>query len=123
MSYTHTQCFEHFGITPTNTQWSWSGRRDGLVVYTFMAHCFADFGKYAQQFSASDRKRHGYRELVRNIEYALERCRGELSVIMAIPKDRNAEPIKIRECWPVDWKMKITYFNKDTGELRAERIA
>jgi hypothetical protein len=117
--YTHTQCFEHFGVRPKNTQWSWSARGKGYVVHTCWQHRF-EGGKYKQVFH--NRDKHGYKELCKDLEYAQSECGGKFFVILAKAKDRFADPPKIEECWPSNMVLKITKFDPAQGILECERV-
>ena len=55
-----------------------------------------------------------------NLAWAQENCDGRLRLIIAIAKDRNAEPRSIAECFPSKMVMRLTHLDVDTGAYVAE---
>jgi hypothetical protein len=125
---THKECFDFFGVVPKNPRWSWSGRSlDGQVVaVTFWQDQFEDGGRvYRGRRRASEpvMSKPGRTELLENLKWAYENCDGVIRIIIAIPKDRTAEPRSILECFPhKTLRMRITQFDEAAGLYVAERI-
>jgi len=122
---THTAAFAHFGTKPRNVQWSWSARSDdgNIVVVTLWQDQFTrENGRvvYARNFPPEIAARPGFRELMDNLSWARDHCDGRFNVIVAIPKNRNAEPRSIAECFPSKMVMKLTHLNAAAGEFVAE---
>jgi hypothetical protein len=124
--WTHRECFNHFGVSPRNVQWSWSARDGSKVVHTLWADGFRRSGDstiYEKLHKPPEGSSSAaYNELCENMLYALEHCGGMLNVIMARVKNPTVWPLKIASCWPVDWKMKIREWNPDTGYLLCEQV-
>jgi hypothetical protein len=116
--YTHTEAFLYFGVTPRNTYWSWSGRSpDGeTVVVTLWDH---DLGMVQGRYSYEDRidvSKLGGRFLREDLEWALDRCNGRVHVIRAFANDPRAEKIKIEDCEPASFTMKVARLDLESGE-------
>jgi hypothetical protein len=125
--WTHTACFQSFGTEPKNVQWSWSARSpDGkTVVVTLWQDLFVrKDGHLTYSRPETDRKdlgaRPGFGELMENLVWAREKCNGRLHVIIAIARDRNADPRSIAECFPSPMVMKLTHLDVGTGAYVAE---
>lgn len=125
----HTAAFAHFGTKPKNVQWSWSARsEDGkTVVVTLWQDLFKRVdGKLVYERPDTDGahldSRPGFRELMDNLAWARDRCDGKMALIIAIPKDRNADPRSIAECFPSKVAMRLTYLDTHTGAYSAESI-
>ncbi len=124
--FTHTEAFASFGTKPRNVQWSWSARNedDKTVVVTL----------WQDEFSRKDgrvlydrpplpehvRQRPGCAELMENFAWARDHCNGLFKVIIAIAKDKDADPRSIQECFPSKMVMKILDFDPETGAFLAE---
>jgi hypothetical protein len=124
---THTAAFKSFGVSPTNTGWSWSGRNEqtNTVVHTLWEESFREKGNtliYERTHSQKDsrgRQRPAYNELTQNMNYALQHCGGVFKVIVARDTRRA-----FREWWPApQLRMKIRTFNASTGLLIADAVA
>ncbi|MEI9991816.1 MAG: hypothetical protein WDM86_17470 [Rhizomicrobium sp.] len=127
--WTHTAAFESFGVRPWNTRWSWSARSDDgkIVVATLWQDQFSRRDNrliYARPgFTLGERKRPGFSEWVENLAWAEDHCGGRFHVIAAIPKDKNADPRSIAECFPTKTVMRIVEFDRQTGAFVAEQEA
>jgi hypothetical protein len=127
--WTHKACFEYFGTVPKNPRWSWSGRSpDGTVVSaTFWQDQFEEHGRvYRGRRRAGEQRwleSPGRAELLENLRWALDHCGGVLRIIIAIAKDKTAEPRSISECFPQPaLRMRLTHLDETTGDYVAERI-
>ena len=128
--WTHKACFQFFGTEPTNPRWSWSARSpDGkTVAVTFWQDRFQDGGTiYTSTVHAGDERwlaSPGRAELLRNLAWARDYYSGDIRIIIAIPKDPDASPRSIKECFPhPQLKMRVTHLNESIGEFVAKRIA
>src|SRR5947208_1254566 len=127
--WTHTSAFAYFGTAPNNVQWSWSARSaDGktVVVTLWQDHIKGREGSTIcghDSFEPSVRKRPGFRELMKNLAWARDHCGGRFHVIVAIARDRNADPRSIAECFPSPIVMRITSLNIETGAYTAESVS
>ncbi|MER9005891.1 hypothetical protein NKI15_19865 [Mesorhizobium sp. M0862] len=127
--FTHTQAFAHFETVPANVQWSWSARNEGkkIVVVTLWQDEFKKVdGKlvYARGALWNDAKRrNGHNELMKNLRWALDNCEGWLKVIIAIPKDKNARPRSISECFPSQMRVRVVQLDEATGEFALEAVS
>lgn len=115
--YTHTDAFGSFGVVPKNTYWSWSGRSpDGkTVVVTLWDH---ELGMLHGRYSVEgkiDMSKLGGRELFENLKWALDHCNGRVHVIRAFARDPGAEKLKIKDCEPASFTMKVAYLDLETG--------
>jgi hypothetical protein len=67
--------------------------------------------------------RPGHNELIRNLAWARDHCDGEVRIIVAIPKDKQASPRSIRECFPrKDIRMRVKNLDELSGDFVLERI-
>ncbi len=127
--FTHTQAFAHFDTVPVNVQWSWSARNESekIVVVTLWQDEFKKVdGKlvYARGALWDDAKRrNGHNELMKNLRWALDNCDGWLKVIIAIPKDKNARPRSIDECFPSKMQIRVVELDEATGEFALEALS
>jgi hypothetical protein len=126
--WTHKECFEHFSVKPGNPRWSWSGRSDDgqTVAVTFWQDRFENKGTlYRSHVHLPGDKwfgSPGHTELIRNLAWARDHCGGCVRVIVAIPKDRNASPRSIKECFPQpDLIMRLSELDPATGDFILER--
>jgi hypothetical protein len=125
--WTHTEAFAHFGATPRNVQWSWSGKSaDGKTVVLTLwqdritrknGRVLYESGSLPDQV----RRRPGFSELMENLAWARDHCGGCFRVIIARAKDRHADPRSIEECFPVKWAMKLIEFDPIAGTFTAEQ--
>jgi len=127
--WTHTDCFDFYGVRPKNTRWSWSGRSDDgkTVAVTLWQDRFVDQGKTYKNFETDQpgawRSRPGFVELLENLRYAKETLDGEVRVILATPKDANASPRSIHRSWPQPrLVMRVAELDADAGTFTLERI-
>ncbi len=125
--WTHTSAFAHFGTKPRNVQWSWSARNEEskTVVVTFWQdQLVRREGKLIYERPGHDPRhpdrRPGFRELMDNMAWARDHCGGLLRIIVAIARDRNAEPRSIQECFPSKMSMRLTHLDTESGAFRAE---
>lgn len=128
-SYNHSDCFAYFGTVPKNPRWSWSGRSrdDSIVSVTLWQDRFESGGRiYRSHNHQGDEPwlhSPGHSELLENLALARDKLDGTVHVIVAIPKDRNAAPRSIRECFPhPSLKMRVTELDMASGEFTLERI-
>lgn len=126
--FTGTECFAHFGVRPRNVQWSWSARSDDgtIVVVRLWQDRFSDGGRQyriANYPGSDERLRLGQRELMDNLQHALDHCDGQVRVIVITAKDRDAIPRSIKEGWPADMVMQITAFDRDLQTADLQRVA
>jgi hypothetical protein len=127
--YSHSDCFAHYGVVPRNPRWSWSGRSaDGrAVAVTLWQDGFEDRGRLYCN-SSHDRpdewkSRPGLVELIENLAHARAHLDGLVHVILAQPKDPNANPRSISRCFPQDkLKMKVTELDESAGSFKLERV-
>lgn len=74
--YTHTACFDYFGVVPKNIYWSWSGRsEDGKnVAVTLWQDRFEGKGRLYPSWKSDRpgewRSRPGFVELIENLAVA-----------------------------------------------------
>ena len=124
--YSHTECFEFFGVKPRNTRWSWSGRsEDGKdIAVTLWQDRFIAGGKtYSFEHDADWRSRPGFVELIENLAIARDNADGRVHVILAQPKDNDARPRAIARCFPQpNLKMRVVQLDEDQGTFTLERI-
>ncbi|ESZ05409.1 MULTISPECIES: hypothetical protein [unclassified Mesorhizobium] len=124
--YTHTECFEHFGTAPRNTYWSWSARNENTktVAVTLWQHEFVWKGKQPSferpSLDLEQKVRPGHNELMTNLRWAIDHANGEVQVIIAIAKDKMAQPKTIKECFPSKMVMRVTALDEGTGAFRLE---
>jgi hypothetical protein len=116
--YTHTDAFRNFGTTPNNVYWSWSARSpdEKTVVVTLWDH---ELGMIRGRFSFKDQpdmSKLGARELVENLKWALDHCNGRVYVIRAFAKDPKSDKLKIKDCLPASFTMKVAHLDLETGE-------
>lgn len=118
-SYTHTEAFRYFGVTPRNTYWSWSGRSaDGkIVVVTLWDH---ELGMIKGRFSCAgeiDTSKLGGRFLREDLKWAIDHCNGRVHVITAFARDPNADKLQIERCEPATFTMKLAYLDLESGRF------
>jgi hypothetical protein len=127
--YSHTDCFEYFNTVPRNPRWSWSGRSvDGQdVAVTLWQDRFEEGGRLYRSW-ATDRPREwrsrpGFVELVENLVHARDHLCGMVHVILALPKDKDAQPRSIARCFPQPkLKMRVVELNEQEGTFLLERV-
>ena len=128
-SYTHTQCFEHFGTKPKNVNWSWSARNEDTktVVVTLWQDEFTktDDGRRIYErgpIPSEVRPRHGHNELMKNLRWSLDHCDGWVKVIIAIAKDKQAKPRSIKECAPTKMQVRVIHLDEASGAFAFEDV-
>jgi len=126
MRWTHTRTFEYFGTKPKNIQWSWSGRSDDgcVVAVTLWQDMFARRdGRFVYERPGFDPDepdtRPGFYELMENLAHARDHLDGRFNVIMAIARDLNARPRRIKECFPSKMVMRLIHLDTTTGAFKA----
>ncbi|HEY7977318.1 MAG TPA: hypothetical protein VID67_03920, partial [Rhizomicrobium sp.] len=82
-------------------------RRDGKVTYKRPGAI------------AGERRSPGLSELIENFTWARDNCDGLFNVIIAIAKDKAADPRSIQECFPSKMIMKLINFDEETGAFMA----
>lgn len=120
--FTHTEAFRYLGVTPKNVQWSWSGRSPNgkIVVVTLWDH---ELGMLGGRYSCEgkiDMSKLGGRELYENLQWALEHCNGRVYVIRAFAQDPKADRIRIKDCEPASFTMKVAYLKSGKFLLQIE---
>lgn len=127
--WTHTKCFDAFGVIPKNLRWSWSGRSlDGkTVAVTLWKDRFLDQGRVYKNHDSDVpgewRSRPGFVELIDNLQHAAEHLDGVIGVIIAEPKDASASPRSIAKCYPrTNLKMRVTHLDPEEGKFILERL-
>lgn len=120
----HTECFAHFGTTPTNSRWSWSARNEQArtVVVTLWKHEFVktseglvyDRGPTTEEVRA----RLGNRELFRDLQWSVDFCDRRLHVIIALAKDPDAKVKSIAECYPTKMEVYVDHLDHSDGSFR-----
>jgi hypothetical protein len=117
-SYTHTEAFGYFGTRPNNVYWSWSARSaDGtVVVVTLWDHELVMIHDRYSFEGRLDISKLGARELARNLQWAIDHCNGRVHVIRAFAKDPNAARLKIRDCLPASFTMKVAHLDLKSGK-------
>ena len=132
--WTRSECFEHFGASCKNPQWSWSAKSaDGRVVVMCMWQDeITRDGALMVYQSLTPRRgsltprrgevnRPGAKERLENLKWAREHCDGLVRVVVMRAKDTKEDPRSIAECFPHDkLVMRITHIDEATGEFRAE---
>lgn len=124
--YSHTDCFNHFGVKWKNINWSWSGRSNEKVAVTLWQDRFLDRGSAYESWQTDVpgewRSRPGFVELIENLAYAEEHLDGVVHVIIAVAKDKKASPRSIERCFPSAMKMKVVQLDREAGTFRLERL-
>lgn len=127
--WTHSECFAFFGTQPKSPRWSWSGRSDDgkTVAVTLWRDKFQEKGTVYKNFDTDVpgewRSRPGFVELIENLKHALKHTEGVVRVIIAAPKDTEAVPRSIAECYPnKDLRMRVVHLDDDAGAFTLERI-
>ena len=121
----HTACFEYFGTTPRNVNWSWSARNDRTktVAVTLWRDEFAKGGEGELIYERgpvdpAKSSKPGHRELMSNLRFALDQCDGEIKVIIAVAVDAKADPRKIKECQPTRMRARVVDLDESVGSFR-----
>jgi hypothetical protein len=127
--YSHSDCFNFFGVVPKNIFWSWSGRSaDGKnVAVTLWQDRFEEKGRLYPSWQTDVpgewKSRPGFVELIENLATAREQANGVVHVIIARAKDPKASPRSIARCFPhPTLKMRVAELNTDEGTFLLERI-
>jgi hypothetical protein len=127
--WTLSQSFDSLGTIPKNKRWSWSGRSaDGKKVSVTLWQDLFENGTMLYRSAASSSQESwvgssGHLELIENLAWARDNLDGEVSVIIAVAKDKNASPRTIRECFPQpNLIMRLVELNEKSGDFALERI-
>lgn len=127
IKWTRRECFEHFGASCKNPQWSWSAKSaDGRVVVMCMwqDEIKREGDRMVYQSLTprrGEQNRPGAKERLENLKWAREHCDGLARVVVMRANDTKADPRSIAECFPHDkLVMRITHIDEATGEFRAE---
>lgn len=124
--WTHKEAFAHFGATPRNPRWSWSARSsdDRTVVLTLWDDKFKLIqGGLLYRWTGlpeDARRKPAHRELMDNLGWARDHCGGRFKVIVATARNEQADPRSIKQCYPVNWSMRLIKFNPIAGTFTAE---
>ena len=125
--WTRRECFEHFGASCKNPQWSWSAKSaDGRVVVMCMwqDEIKREGDRMVYQSLTprrGEQNRPGAKERLENLKWAREHCDGLARVVVMRANDTKADPRSIAECFPHDkLVMRIIHIDEATGEFRAE---
>jgi hypothetical protein len=125
--WTRRECFEHFGASCKNPQWSGSAKSaDGRVVVMCMwqDEIKREGDRMVYQSLTprrGEQNRPGAKERLENLKWAREHCDGLARVVVMRANDTKADPRSIAECFPHDkLVMRITHIDEATGEFRAE---
>lgn len=123
--------FARYGVKLRNDRWSWSGRtaNDEKVVLQLWNDHF-DWDSDPISYSDFDdprlpiwRHRLGNRYRIEDIKWAEDNCDGKFYVVLATsktPETNTRETVKA--CARPDLLMKVVRFNKETGELFAQKV-
>lgn len=124
--YTHTDCFNHFGVKWKNINWSWSGRSDEKVAVTLWQDRFLEGGTAYESWKTDQpgewRSRPGFVELIENLAFAEDHLNGVVHVIIAVAKDKNVSPRSIERSFPSQMTMRVASHDRDEGKFRLELI-
>ena len=78
--YSLTDCFEHFGVSCKNVQWSWSGRGADKVAVTLWQDRFLERGTAYENWKSDApgewKSRLGFVELIENLAFAEDNLGG-----------------------------------------------
>jgi hypothetical protein len=128
-TWTLSESFARLGTVPKNKRWSWSGRSaDGKKVSVTLWQDLFENGTMLYRSIASQSEdgwvgSSGHLELIENLAWARDHLDGEVSVIIAVAKDRNASPRSIQECFPQpNLIMRVAELDETTGDFALERI-
>ena len=118
------QCYDFFGVSYKNIQWSWSGRSREKVAVTLWQDRFIDGGKAYEQWPEDKpgewKSRPGFVELIENLAFARDELDGIVHVIIAKAKDKSASPRAIETSFPSKMLMKIVSLDENEGKFRLE---
>lgn len=127
--YSHSECFDFFGVVPRNTRWSWSGRSgDGKdVAVTLWQDRFEEKGRIYRSWKTDRpgewKSRPGFVELIENLALARDNADGTVHVILAQARDKDAVPRSIARCFPQpNLKMRIVELDEEEGTFVLERV-
>lgn len=127
--YSHSDCFEFFGVVPRNPRWSWSGRsHDGRdVAVTLWQDRFEEKGRIYRSWKTDRpgewKSRPGFVELIENLALARDNADGAVHVILAQARDRDAVPRSIARCFPQpSLKMRVIELDEEEGTFVLERV-
>lgn len=127
--WTLSQSFERLGTVPKNKRWSWSGiSADGKRVSVTLWQDLFDNGTMIYRSIASGSEQgwvgsNGHLELIGNLKWARDHLDGEVSVIIAVARDKTASPRSIAECFPQpNLIMRVIELDENSGDFTLERI-
>ncbi len=124
--YTHTDCFNHFGVHWKNINWSWSGKSDQKVAVTPWQDRFQENGSAYESWHddvpGEWRSRPGFVELIENLAFARDHLSGVVHVIIAVAKDKVARPRSIDRSFPSQMTMRVVNLDENEGKFRLELI-
>ncbi|WP_394689916.1 hypothetical protein [Hoeflea sp.] len=128
-NWTLSQSFERLGTVPKNKRWSWSGRSaDGKKVSVTLWQDLFQNGTMLYRSTATGTEEgwvgsNGHLELIENLVWARDHLDGEVSVIIAVAKDKTASPRSIAECFPQpNLIMRVIELDEYSGDFTLERI-
>lgn len=121
------KCFAHFNAKGRNARWSWSALTEDKreVVLTLWKDELRYVGGKPTYTSGTGenlivwQRKPGNAERLENLKWARDHCGGLFSVVITIAEDVHASPRSIADCYPVDWKMRITSLDEKTGAFEA----
>lgn len=130
-TWNKTTAFGHFGITLTNTRWSWAGRspdgaRVALVLWQDGVKGRGGDFTYddTEHPDAEWRRRPGSGERTELLKHCRDYLGGQFSAVIAIAADTEADPRQIARCFPqkgVLWQ--LDSFDETTGAFSARVVA
>lgn len=123
--WTHAAAFAFYGTVPSNVRYCWTAidEQKPVAVITAWQDGFTNKDGKPMYHRVHQSRGHGYRELVKHIKFAQERCGGELRVIIAGAVDPQKHPRQIAWCEPrKNITLRVASFNAETGELWADVV-
>ena len=117
MKMTLTQAYAAFGLKPKNIQWSWTARNDDRVAALTWQDHYASISEY--RFPALDeetRSRHGFKEMIANLKWALEHKDGVVNILIARSKPRDGDEFYNRRIVNVVPRKDLVMKTKDLDE-------
>lgn len=122
-----TEAFAHFGVSLTNTRWSWSGVSDDestVALVLWQDGVKRHDGRYEyhdqEDLDAAWRKRAGHAERLRHLIHARDNLDGRFRAVIAKAADVDADPRDIASCHPqkgVWWR--LSELDEETGAFSA----
>ena len=125
---TKTKAFAVYGTKCRNVRWSWSAVSDDgktVVLVFWKDRAPGGLDSYSDWGWAGTRvvEAVGNRYRKEHIQHAINKLGGIVRVVWAEAVDPNANPRRVKR-WRAlpDVTMKITDFDPDTGQWKAERV-